>query len=160
MGIDVARLLLEKAQIRVNQFIDDNIIQWTEEEVLMPTQQMAFNEGVSESGISHMSVVKLGFMKAATKWYWLGPKDIPLHKYLNDGTKPHTIQALGKIFGHADYLRWYDKSGHPIFRRKVKHPGYVGRKYMERGMENNKDKLSTRIKLECNRMMEMENGRR
>ncbi len=43
-------------------------------------------------------------------------------KFVNDGTRPHTITAKGK--GLSDGKRFFGKS--------VKHPGFKGRKYMEK----------------------------
>ena len=151
---------MESAKIRINQYIDQNIQQWAEWEVLAPTQQLAYNEGVSENGVSNMKIEKTGFMSVDMTWEWLGPENVPLHKYLNDGTPPHDINALGKLYGGADYLRWYDKNRKPIFRKHVKHPGIKPGHWMERGWDIGKPRLKDRISNEVNKWVEINSGRR
>ncbi len=155
MSLEFTKNRLANSNKRIERFIDENIVQWVEDEVLGPTQELAFAEGLSQNAIGHMEVLKDGFMKAKLRWRLIGPKEQPLHLFIERGTKPHIIQALGKLFGGADSLMWRDAGGKPIFRKRVNHPGTEDRRIIERGWDRTKDKLKARAIRETNNFLEV-----
>ena len=127
-----------------------------QDEILGPTQELAFGEGLSDAAIGNMEVRKDGFMRAKMRWSLINEDGKPLHLFLERGTKPHIIEAIGKLFGGADSLRWFLPTGKPIFRKRVRHPGTKGMRIVERGFEQNKDNLKARGIREVNNFLEAE----
>lgn len=155
MSLDFTRNRLENAPSRINRFIDENLEDWAREEVLRPTQDSALQVGLSQNALNGMDIVKDGFLKVKMIWVFLGPNDVPLHKFLEQGTSPHEIEALGKLFGGADALHWVDKSGKNIFRKKVRHPGFGGYHLLENGWKNHRENLKRRVIEETNNFLEV-----
>ena len=136
---------LQTARDRVLGFVDENIIQWAEDEILGPTQSIAWGEGLSEHVISTIQIERIGFLKINLVWNLFGPNDEPLGVWLEEGTMPHLIEAKGEENGGANSLMWRDKGGRPIFRKKVKHPGTTGKHIMKRGWEAGRKAFENRI---------------
>ena len=155
MSLEFTKNRLQNSDVRVDKFIDENIISWSEDEILQLAQKDGFSRGLSDAVLGTMSIVKRGFMKAAIRWELRTSDGKPLHKFLEKGTDPHTIEALGKLFGGADSLMWRDSSGRPIFRRKVNHPGTEGMFIIENAWRIGKPKLKKRIIMETNNFLEV-----
>lgn len=153
MTLELTEMRLQSARDRINKYIDRNILQWGEEEVLQPAQQIAFNEGLSDKAIGSMEIRKVGFMHIQFHWDYRGPNNEPLHTFINDGVLPHIIRSKGKEFGGADALRWFEAGGTPIFRKEVHHPGYAGKHIKERVQEIGREKLRQRIVKETENYM-------
>ena len=156
MSLQFVRNRLESSDKRVEQFIDTNIQDWSEQVLLEPAQVKAIQLGLSSNAANGMSIEKIGFMKAIMVWEYRGEKGQPLHKFLENGFGKggYDINAIGKDFGGADFLSWVDKSGKRIFRKKVRHPGFKGYKIMRTTWEEKKEQLTQRIALEVNNFME------
>lgn len=57
-------------------------------------------------------------------------KEAPYARFVNDGTRPHTITAV-----NARALR-FTIGGQVFFRKSVNHPGIRAREFMEQGLAN------------------------
>jgi hypothetical protein len=65
----------------------------------------------------------------------------PYAGYVDQGTGPHTIfPRSGK------FLRFEDQWGATIFARKVEHPGFLGRFFMQRTAENLRYRLAELVR--------------
>src|ERR1700675_3056810 len=104
MTLDISRLRLGDTKFRIDNFIDANMVQWAEEEVLTIAQKLAWGRGLSENAISAMWIEREDYKKWMLIWDYRGPNDEPISKFLNDGTEAHDIEAHGKEFGGADML--------------------------------------------------------
>lgn len=155
MSLEYARNRLENSEKRIQTFIDENIVDWSIENILQPTQKIALEFGLNQNALNGMEIVKDGFMKAKMIWEYRGPDDVPLHIFLEKGFKPHNIEAIGKLLGGADFLKWKDKTGKNIFRKKVRHPGFEGYHILEKGWTENRDSLKSRIVLEVNNFLQV-----
>lgn len=155
MDLGFAKNRLENSVRRINKFIDENLEDWTTEEVLRPTQNSALQFGLSQSAINGMSIKKKGFLQVKMIWEFRGPNDVPLHRFLETGTNPHEIRALGELFGGAEALHWKDKAGKDVFAKKVQHPGFGGYHIMENGWKNNREQLKRRIIEETNNFLQV-----
>ena len=155
MSLQYTSNRLQNAEKRIDKFIDDNLVDWVEQEILKPTQKLAIQEGLSDNAANSMKVIKNGYLKAKLIWDYRGPNDEPLSLWLEKGTRSHIIRALGKLFGGSDFLSWIDKAGKRLFRREVKHPGTKGKKIMERGYKQNKNQLKRRVIEETNNFLQV-----
>jgi len=150
LSLDITRLRLESSRARILQYIDKNLEDWATDEVVEPTQHIAYGEGLSDHAISTIEIERVDFLQVKLVWNLFGPNGEPLGVWLEDGTKEHIIQAKGYFGGGAESLRWYDKGGKPVFRKKVKHPGTKPRRIIARGWEIGKENLKRRINREVN----------
>jgi hypothetical protein len=155
MALDIARLRLGDAKHRIDKFIDANMVQWAEEEVLTEAQKRAWNRGLSENAISSMYIEKVDFKKWKIVWDYRGPNNEPISSYLEDGTPAHEIYAKGKDFGGSNWLHWLDKTGHNVFRKKVKHPGTTGMHIIRDAWKNSKQRFQKRMKKEVQAYLEL-----
>lgn len=156
MSLEFAQNRLENSEKRVNKFIDNNLVDWAEEEVLRPAQKKAFEVGLSQNAANGMKIEKDGFMKVKLIWEYRGQNDEPLHLFLEKGFGKggYNIESRGKLFGGADSLSWIDKTGKRIFRHKVRHPGFEGYHIMENAWKENKPHLKRRVIEEVNNFLE------
>lgn len=122
MSLDLTKQRLYSIETRVNKFIDQNIVQWATEEILLPGQTDIANS-VSQRASEALSIEKTGFMKVDLKWDFRNEEGAPIHFFLEYGTRPHTIEAKGKEHGGADALHWTGPSGESRFAKVVRHPG-------------------------------------
>lgn len=155
MTLDISRLRLGDGKFRVDKFIDQNCVQWAEEEVLTIAQKLAWNKGLSENAISAMYVEKTGFKAWDLIWDYRGPNEEPISLFLEEDTEVHDIFAKGKAFGGADMLTWVDKMGHRVFRKKVRHPGTKGMHIIKRAWEDGKSKFQNRMVTETQKYLEL-----
>lgn len=156
-SLENTRLRLESAVDRILIYIDGNLEEWATEEVVIPCQQLAWGEGLSENAVGAIKIEKTDFLKCRLVWDLFGPNGEPLSIFLEEGTKEHPIEAKGKVGGGADSLMWYDKGGKPVFRKKVKHPGTRGKKIISRGWETGRRNLQNRIIKEANKFLQRDN---
>lgn len=143
---------------RINDFIDRNIVDWSEQVILEPTRRLAAEVGLSQSAQNAITIQKTGFMNVQLMWEYFSSDNAPLHQYLENGTDPHDIEAKGKDNGGSDFLHWKDILGNSVFipRGKiVKHPGTDGYQILAKGWEQNRDQLRQRIVEETNNFLEV-----
>jgi len=147
---------LENSPKRVDNFIDQNIVDWSEQVLLSEAQKKGIQVGLSATAVNGMLIEKTGFMKAVLAWELIGDKGQPLHKFLENGFGKggYDINAIGKDFGGSDFLTWVDRTGKRIFRKKVRHPGFDGYQILGNTWRENKDKLKQRIVVEVNNFLE------
>lgn len=146
---------MENAEKRIDQFIDENLLDWSEQVILDPTRRLAREVGLSQNAQNTITIEKVDFLKAQLMWDYEGADGEPLHEFLENGTDPHIIEAKGKINGGSDYLQWKDFGGQFIYRKKVDHPGTDGYKILARGWEQNMEQLQRRIIEETNNWLEV-----
>jgi len=122
MSLEFTINRLENSEERYIKFIDSNIVDWSEQEILEPAKKRALEFGLSSNAVNGMEIEKVGLMKTVMVWEYRGPEDQPLHLFLEKGFGKggYDINARGKLFGGADHLKWKDKSGKNIFRKKSK----------------------------------------
>jgi hypothetical protein len=122
MSLDLTKQRLESATDRVERYIDDNIIVWATETILLPAQSN-LETSINERAARALSLEKSGFMKIDLVWDLRGDDGEPLHFFLEFGTSPHKIEAKGKEHGGANALHWTGPSGKNVFAKIVNHPG-------------------------------------
>ena len=127
MSLDIAEQRLSSAKDRIRKYIDQNILMWATEEMLLPGQA-DIASSVSQRASDGLSLEKSGFMKVELVWDFRGEDNQPIHFYLEYGTKPHIIESKGKMGGGADWLHWKGPSGGFVigkdhFAKIVRHPG-------------------------------------
>lgn len=157
MSLEHTKNRLENADVRIEKFIDQNIVDWAEQTIMMPTQDNIIQLGLSQNAANAVSIVKKSFMNAVLRWDFEGPEGEPLWLWLENGFGKggYDIEAKGKINGHADYLKYVDGTGKNVFRKKVRHPGFAGYQVIQKSWDDNKDKLKQRIIEETNNFNEV-----
>jgi len=155
MSLDFARLRLDNASQRVNFFVDEHIVEWTEEEIAIKIRDTARGLGLSQRVLEAISVEKAGFMIAEVI-FDLQDGDTDISDLLELGSRPHVIEPKGKEAGGADVLRWFNPAGSPIFRKRVQHPGFRGYRFIEEGVRVNEQNLQRRIEDETTRFLQKE----
>jgi hypothetical protein len=122
MSLDLTKQRLFSIETRVIKYIDQNIMQWATEEILLPGQTDIANS-VSQRASEALSLEKTGLMKVDLVWDFRSEEGAPIHFFLEYGTRPHEIRAKGKDHGGADALHWTGPSGDSRFAKVVQHPG-------------------------------------
>jgi len=122
VGLDLTKQRLLSSRDRVIRYIDQHIMLWAIEEVLLPAKNDLQNS-ISAKAAEALSLEKTGLMKVDLKWDLRGENNEPIHFYLEFGTSPHTITPKGKMFGGADALHWKGPTGKDVFAKIVRHPG-------------------------------------
>ncbi len=152
MSLEHTKNRLENAESRRDKFVDQNIVDWAEQMILLPTQKAILQLGLSQNAANAVSIVKTGFMKTKIRWDYLGPEGEPLYLWLENGFGKggYDIEAKGKQHGGKDYMKFKDSSGGNVFRKKVRHPGFFGYQVIRKTWDENKDKLKQRIIEETN----------
>jgi hypothetical protein len=158
LEITEQRLLSTKA--RIDRYIDQNIMTWATEEILLPGQTDIANS-IHQKAADGLALEKTGFMKVDLTWEYLGPEGQPIHFYLEYGTKPHVIMPKGKSSGGADWLHWKGPSGGFVigqdhFAKRVNHPGTEAKKLVEGIKDERTPNLQQRVIKETNRFLEVE----
>jgi len=156
MSLDITRLRLDSASQRVDRFIDNNIIQWVNEEITEQIKDSVRALGLSERVVNAITTEKTGFMKADVVFDLRGPNDEPLDEFLEKGFAPHDIVAKGKEQGGADALSWIDQFGTRKFAKRVRHPGFRGYNFMEQGERQFTPELTRRVEKETSEFMQKE----
>jgi hypothetical protein len=155
MSLDLTKQRLFSNKIRIDKFIDNNIVQWATEEILLPAQTDIANS-VSQRAAEALTIEKTGIMKIDLKWDFRGENGEPIHFFLEYGTQPHTIKAKGKEHGGADALHWTGPSGEDRFAKVVQHPGTQGRELISQIKEERLPNLKQRILDETQNHMEID----
>jgi hypothetical protein len=155
MSLDLTKQRLFSIETRVNNYIDQNIIQWATEEILLPGQTDIANS-VSQRASEALSLEKSGFMKVDLVWDFRSEEGAPIHFFLEFGTRPHEIRAKGKDNGGADALHWTGPSGESRYAKVVQHPGTQARELISQIKEERIPDLRRRIVDETQNYMELE----
>ena len=155
MSLDLTKQRLFSIETRVTKYIDQNIIQWATEEILLPGQTDIANS-VSQRASEALSLEKTGFMKVDLVWDFRNEEGAPIHFFLEFGTRPHEIRAKGKDNGGADALHWTGPSGESRFAKVVQHPGTQARELISQIKEERIPDLRRRIVDETQNYMELE----
>ena len=154
MSLDLTKQRLYSIETRVNKYIDQNIVQWATEEILLPGQTDIANS-VSQRASEALSLEKTGFMKVDLVWDFRNEEGAPIHFFLEYGTRPHEIRAKGKDNGGADALHWTGPSGESRYAKVVQHPGTEARELISQIKEERAPDLRQRIIDETQRFMEI-----
>lgn len=155
MVLELTEQRLKSAKDRVDKFIDQNLILWATEEMLLPGQGDIVASGLSEPAARALTLDKTGFMKFDIVWDYI--KDGKrIHFFIEFDTAPHRIEAKGKLFGGADFLHWEGPSGKDIFAKIVQHPGTKGKGLISTIRKERLPQLKTRIIAETTNRMEIE----
>ena len=155
MSLDLTKQRLTSATERVERYIDDNIMVWATETILLPAQSN-LETSISQRAGAALSLEKTGFMKFDLVWDLRGENGEPLHFYLEFGTRPHKIEAKGKEHGGADSLHWTGPSGESRFAKVVQHPGTQARELISQIKEERAPDLRQRIIDETQRLRVVE----
>ena len=155
MSLNLTKQRLFSIETRVTKYIDQNIIQWATEEILLPGQTDIANS-VSQRASEALSLEKTGFMKVDLVWDFRNEEGAPIHFFLEFGTRPHEIRAKGKDNGGADALHWTGPSGESRFAKVVQHPGTQARELISQIKEERIPDLRRRIIDETQNYMELE----
>ena len=157
MSLEFTLNRLESSEERYIKFIDSNIVDWSEQEILEPAKKRALEFGLSSNAVNGMGIEKVSLMKTILVWEYRGPNGEPLHQFLENGFGKggYDIHAKGKLFGGADHLKWKDKSGKNIFRKKVRHPGFDGYQILQTTWDDKKPFLRRRIITETNNFFQV-----
>ena len=155
MSLDLTKQRLFSIETRVIKYIDQNIMQWATEEILLPGQTDIANS-VSQRASEALSLEKSGFMKVDLVWDFRSEEGAPIHFFLEYGTRPHEIRAKGKDHGGADALHWTGPSGESRFAKVVQHPGTQARELISQIKEERVPDLKRRIVDETQNYMELE----
>ena len=155
MSLDLTKQRLFSIETRVTKYIDQNIMQWATEEILLPGQTDIANS-VSQRASEALSLEKTGFMKVDLVWDFRSEEGAPVHFFLEYGTRPHEIRAKGREHGGADALHWTGPSGESRFAKVVQHPGTQARELISQIKEERVPDLKRRIVDETQNYMELE----
>ena len=157
MSFDLTKQRLESAKDRVTRFVDQNILIWGMEEVLLPAQ-IDLRNSINERASNALSLEKTGVIKIELVWDLRGDDGEPLHFFLEHGTAPHVI--VPKKDGGV--LAWKGPSGgfvigEMIFAKRVNHPGSIKHVGLVQGiLDERKPKLMKRIISETINRMEID----
>jgi|TARA_R110000737_G_scaffold324117_2_gene336987 hypothetical protein len=155
MSLDLTKQRLFSIETRVIKYIDQNIMQWATEEILLPGQTDIANS-VSQRASEALSLEKTGLMKVDLVWDFRSEEGAPIHFFLEYGTRPHEIRAKGREHGGADALHWTGPSGESRFAKVVQHPGTQARELISQIKEERVPDLKRRIVDETQNYMELE----
>ncbi len=159
MSLNLTKQRITSAKGRVDKYIDQNILTWATEEILLPGHT-DIQKSVSSAAAEGLKLEKTGFMKIDLTWeYYVDDK--PVHFYLEHSTRPHTIRTKGKDNGGADVLHWKGPSGGFVigddhFATEVRHPGTQPKKLVEGIKEERLPRLQERVIREVNNFMEID----
>lgn len=155
MSLELTKQRLTSAKGRIDRFIDQNILLWATEEVLLPGQTDIANS-ISQRAAQALSLEKTGYMKVDLVWDFRSETGAPIHFFLEYGTKPHRIIAKGAIFGGKDSLHWKSSTGKDMFAKVVNHPGTQSRNIIEQIKDERFPELRRRIIDETQNKMEID----
>jgi len=160
MSLNLTKQRLTSSKARIDKFIDQNIMMWATELILLPGQTN-IAASISPKASSGLSLEKTGFMTVDLVWNFKGPEGQPIDFYLEYGTKPHIIRPKGKDGGGADMLHWKGPSGGFIigkdhFAKIVRHPGTQPKRLVHGIRDERLPNLQERIISEVNNFVEMD----
>lgn len=147
---------LNSAKTRSDKFIDQNLLDWATETILLPIRDNMIKSGLSQNAANALTLEKKGSLKVDLVWDYRDAEGNPLHFFIEEDTSPHVIEAKGKISGGADALRWQGAGGGFIFRKRVQHPGTKGKHLVRQGWEETRPFLISRIAAETTNKVEID----
>lgn len=154
MSLDLTKQRLQSAKNRIDIFIDQNIMMWATEEILLPAQTDIANS-ISQRAADALKLQKTGFMKVDLVWDFRSKEGAPIHFFLEYGTRPHRIVAKGAFFGGANALHWKSSSGRDVFAKSVNHTGTQPRNIIEQIKDERFPDLRRRVVDESQNYMEI-----
>ena len=117
MSLELTKQRLNSAKERIDKYIDQNIVTWATEEILLPAV-VDIRNSISGTAARALKLEKTGFMKVDLVWDLRTDDDKPLSFYLEFGTDPHTIEPK-----EDGVLSWTGANGGRIYAKRVNHPG-------------------------------------
>ena len=153
MSLDLTKQRLQSAKYRINTYIDQNIMNWAMETILLPARTDLENS-INNRAAEALRLEKTGFMKVDLVWDFRSEEGAPVHFFLEYGTRPHEIRAKGRENGGADALHWTGPSGESRYAKVVQHPGTQARELISQIKEERSPDLRQRIIDETQRFME------
>lgn len=148
----IARLKLAKE--RTNKYIDRNIFEWAEQEILQPAKDDMLKAGLSQNAADGLRLEKTGFMRVSLIWEYR--KDgKPIHFYIEYDTRPHQILPRGKTSGGSDWLTWIGANGRRRFAKRVYHTGTTGKYLVHNAVKEYSPFLKQRVIEETNNFMQV-----
>ena len=159
MVLELTEQRLLSAKARADRFIDQNLMEWATEEILLPGQ-IDIAQSVNQKAADGLALEKSGFMKVDLTWEYIVDGK-PVHFYLEYGTSPHIIRQKGKDSGGADWLHWKGPTGGFVigkdhFAKLVKHPGTKAKNLVEGIKEERTPKLQDRIVKETTNFLKVD----
>lgn len=159
MVLELTEQRLLSAKARADRFIDQNLMEWATEEILLPGQ-IDIAQSVNQKAADGLALEKSGFMKVDLTWEYIVDGK-PVHFYLEYGTSPHIIRPKGKDSGGADWLHWKGPTGGFVigkdhFAKLVKHPGTKAKNLVEGIKEERIPKLQERIVKETTNFLKVD----
>ena len=154
MSFDLTKQRLQSAKNRIDNHIDQNIVLWATETVLLPGQTDIANS-ISQRAADALSLEKSGYMKVDLVWDFRNEEGAPIHFFLEYGTRPHQIKAKGRDNGGADALHLTGPIGDSSYAKVVQHPGTQARELISQIKEERMPDLRQRIIDETQRFMEI-----
>lgn len=148
--LEITKQRLRNSKFKVDRYIDSNILDWTNEEILEPLKISFIQAGLSENAARGLRVEKTGFKKVDVIWDYRGHENEPLHFYIEYDTRPHRIAAT-----HKPFLKWKGKDGKWNSKKEVFHPGTHGKMLVNNGVAERKPFLVQRIIQETNDFMQV-----
>jgi hypothetical protein len=160
MVLEITEQRLLSVKSRIDRHIDQNLMTWATEEILLPGQT-DIAKSIHQKAANGLALEKTGFMKIDLTWEYYGKEGQPVHFYLEYGTRPHIIEPKGKASGGADWLHWKGPSGGFIigedhFAKRVHHPGTKAKNLVQGIKDERTPNLQARIIKETNKYLEVE----
>ena len=160
MVLEITEQRLLSVKSRIDRHIDQNLMTWATEEILLPGQT-DIAKSIHQKAANGLALEKTGFMKIDLTWEYFGKEGQPVHFYLEYGTKPHRIEPKGKSGGGADWLHWKGPSGGFVigkdhFAKMVRHPGRQPKKLVTGIKDERMPNLQERIIKEVDNFMEID----
>ena len=120
MSLDLTKQRLKSAKNRIDTHIDQNIMLWATETILLPGQTDIANS-VSQRAADALSLEKSGFMKVDLKWDFRSEEGAPIHFFLEYGTKQPAVRfprAVSPAVGNCYVIKIFVFFNHfnPLIR--------------------------------------------
>lgn len=145
---------LKFSQERVHKFIDRNIFEWADQEILQPARDDMLKAGLSQEAANGLKLEKTGFMRVSLVWEYR-KEGKPIHFYIEYDTRPHWIYPKGKMHDGSDLLSWIGKDGRRVFARRVWHTGTTGKMLVHNAAKEYTPFLKNRIINETNEYLQV-----
>ena len=127
---------------------------WAATDMLQPAQDDMLKAGLSQDAANGLSLQRTGHMTISLQWQYI-KEGKPIHFYIEYDTRPHWIQAKGKLQGGADYLTWINKAGRRVYAKKVYHTGTTGKMLVHNAAREYTPFLRQRIITETNNYLQV-----
>lgn len=141
------QLRMASADFRTEQFINQNIVRWTESTILDSIRRKARREKAPDSYINALKVIYKGWMRADVELDY-NKDGKPLGLWFEFGTPPHEIK------GNPTLTFFWKKVQKVVTFGKVSHPGQKGKYIMTKGYKNGKRRLREVISTETTQFLE------